>query len=72
MGFFNVFLDNGKENGKWPAPSRWTEKTVETVILRLDGCEPFPPYSLQKRPKPQICSKFVPAAIVFGGSSQGD
>ena len=32
---------------------------------------PFPPYSLQKRPKPQICSKFVPA-IVLGGSSQGD
>ena len=31
---------------------------------------PFPRlYSLQKRPKPQICPKFVPA-IVFGGSSQ--
>ena len=32
---------------------------------------PFPPYSLQKRPKPQICPKFVPA-IVLGGSSQGE
>ena len=32
---------------------------------------PFPPYSFQKRPEPQICPKFVPA-IVFGGSSQGD
>ena len=32
---------------------------------------PFPPYSLQKRQKPQICPKFVPA-IVLGGSSQGD
>ena len=32
---------------------------------------PFSPYSIQKRPKPQICPKFVPA-IVFGGSSQGD
>ena len=32
---------------------------------------PFPPYSLQKRPRPQICPKFVPA-IVLGVSSQGD
>ena len=32
---------------------------------------PFPPYSIQKSPEPQICPKFVPA-IVFGGSSQGD
>ena len=30
---------------------------------------PFPTYSLKKRPKPQICPKFVPA-IVLGGSSQ--
>ena len=29
---------------------------------------PFPPYSLQKRPKPQICAKFVPA-IFLGGPS---
>ena len=28
------------------------------------------PYSIQKRPEPQICPKFV-TAIVFGGSSQG-
>ena len=31
---------------------------------------PFPPYSRQKRPKPQICPKFVPM-LVLGGSSQG-
>ena len=31
---------------------------------------PFSPYSIQKRPKPQICPKFAPA-IVLGGSSQG-
>ena len=31
--------------------------------------ETFSPYSIQKRPEPQICPKFVPA-IVFGGSSQ--
>ena len=31
---------------------------------------PFCPYSIQKCPEPQICSKFVPA-IVFGGSRQG-
>ena len=30
----------------------------------------FSPYSIQKRPEPQICPKFVPA-IVFGGPSQG-
>ena len=32
--------------------------------------KPFFPYSVQKRPEPQICPKFVPA-IVFGGSGQG-
>ena len=32
---------------------------------------PFSPYSFQKRPKPQICPKFVPA-IVFRDSNQGD
>ena len=32
--------------------------------------KPFSPYSIQKRPEPQICPKFVPA-IVFGGSSPG-
>ena len=32
--------------------------------------KPFSPYSIQKRPEPQICQKFV-AAIVVGGSSQG-
>ena len=39
---------------------------LETMVVN-----PFPPYSLQKRPKPQICPKFVPA-IVFGGSRPGD
>ena len=38
---------------------------------QINFANPFPPYSLQKRPKPQICPKFVPA-IVLGGSSQGD
>ena len=32
---------------------------------------PFSPYSIQKRPEPQICPKFVPT-IVFRGSNQGD
>ena len=32
---------------------------------------PLSPYSIQKRPEPQICPKFV-SAIVFEGSSQGD
>ena len=42
-------------------------------VSRFAPCfaNPFPPYSLQKRPKPQNCPKFVPA-IVWGGSSQGD
>ena len=31
---------------------------------------PFSPYSIQKRPKRQICPKFVPA-IVFGGFQSG-
>ena len=31
---------------------------------------PFSPYSIQKRPEPQICPKFVPI-IVFRGSNQG-
>ena len=31
---------------------------------------PFSPYSIQKRPKPQICPKFVPA-IVFGSEFFG-
>ena len=39
--------------------------TLDTTVAN-----PFPPYSLQKRPKPQICPKFVPA-IVLGGSVRG-
>ena len=31
---------------------------------------PFSPYSIQKRPEPQICPKFVPT-IDFGGSNRG-
>ena len=33
--------------------------------------KPFSPYSIQKRPKPQICPKFVPT-IVFRSSNHGD
>ena len=46
-----------------------TKKTLYVGVSCL--ANPFPPYSFQKRPEPQICPKFVPA-IVFGGSSQGD
>ena len=47
-------------------------KAGGALLLQLQSkfANPFPPYSLQKRPKPQICPKFVPA-IVLGGSSQG-
>ena len=41
------------------------------MLTGIRFANPFPPYSLQKRPKPQICPKFVPA-IVLGGSSQRD
>ena len=44
--------------------------TADVHMMDTEVANPFPPYSLQKRPKPQICPKFVPA-IVLGGSSQG-
>ena len=37
----------------------------------LGIANPFSPYSIQKRPEPQICPKFVPT-IVFRSSNQGD
>ena len=40
-------------------------------VVNLWLANPFSPYSIQKRPEPQICPKFVPV-IVFGGSNQGD
>ena len=40
------------------------------LILTPKLANPFSPYSIQKRPKPQICPKFVPA-IVFGGFQSG-
>ena len=37
----------------------------------INVAKPFSPFnSIQKRPEPQICPKFVPA-IVFGGSVRG-
>ena len=49
-------------------------KEARLLNLRVLGsyfANPLSPYSIQKRPEPQICPKFV-LAIVFGGSSQGD
>ena len=40
-------------------------------FLSLNLANPFSPYSIQKRPEPQICPKFVPT-IVFRGSNQQD
>ena len=40
-------------------------------IFDANFANPSSPYSIQKRPKPQICPKFVPT-IVFRGSNQGD
>ena len=42
----------------------WTDCTF--VIFAI-----FSPYSIQKRPEPQICPKFVPT-IAFRGFNQGD
>ena len=50
----------GRESWSWSSSFSFPTKVAN----------PFSPYSIQKRPKSQICSKFVPA-IVFGGSSQG-
>ena len=35
------------------------------------NAKPFPPYSIQKRPEPQICPKFVPAIVFWGFQSGG-
>ena len=52
-------------------------RTLGSVELLPDSllwpniANPFPPYSLPKRPKSQICPKFLPA-IALGGSRRGD
>ena len=40
---------------------------VGSVLLR----NLFPPYSIQERPEPQICQKFVPAIVFWGFQSRG-
>ena len=53
---------------------QWTAKGASGKGPRQKNAKsvanPFSPYSLQKRPKPKTCPKFV-QAIVLGGSSQG-
>ena len=46
-------------------------KSPVQMILHSFLANPFSPYSIQKRPEPQISRKFVPT-IVFRGSNQGD
>ena len=68
----NVFLRRGPRGASHEkfhaAPSKKQALLEGPLPPRI--AKPFSPYSIQKRPKPQICPKFV-AAIVFGGSSQG-
>ena len=48
----------------------WNLKISSPQASGAWGAQLFPPYSIQKRPEPQICPKFVPA-IGLGGSSLG-
>ena len=52
------------------APKREFARICESICANRGSviANPFPPYSVQKRPRPQICLKFV-AAIVFGGKN---
>ena len=52
-----------------PVPSVWS-MNIYVHALVTSVAKPFSPYSIQKRPEPQICPKFVPA-IVFGGPVRG-
>ena len=68
--------EKGSQKGFWEGNFQVprTRPLVEYAPLGVRPtwiANPFPPYSFQKRPEPQICPKSVPA-IVFGGSSQGD
>ena len=51
----------------------WVRTPVCEMVSLARACtaKRLSPYSIQKRPEPQLCPKVVPA-IAFGGSSQGD
>ena len=53
-----------------PKDAAVLKRQCDCNFTKSSLANPFPPHSLRKRPKPQICPKFVPA-IVFGVPVRG-
>ena len=52
----------------WP---RWWIVDKQSTMNWVGATNPFSPYSIQKRPEPQICPERVPAIVFWGFQSGG-
>ena len=71
---YTFFLHPKLESQMAKTPqNQWSRSRAVSRLVWTPFCvaNPFSPYSIQKRPEPQICPKFVPT-IIFGGGSLGD